>query len=32
LEIRIARLQKQESALRESMQALQAKLQGALKQ
>lgn len=31
LEIRIARLQKQEAALRESMQALQSKLQGALK-
>jgi prefoldin beta subunit len=30
LEIRIARLQKQEAALRESLQALQAKLQGAL--
>jgi prefoldin beta subunit len=31
LEIRVARLQKQEAALRESLQALQAKLQGALK-
>lgn len=31
LEIRIARLQKQESMLREAMQGLQAKLQGALK-
>lgn len=32
LEIRIARLQKQEVALRESLTALQQKLQGALKQ
>jgi prefoldin beta subunit len=31
LEIRIARLQKQEAALRDSMQSLQQKLQGALK-
>ena len=31
LEIRVARLHKQEAALRESLQALQAKLQGALK-
>ena len=31
LEIRIARLQKQEGSLRESLQSLQAKLQGALK-
>jgi prefoldin beta subunit len=31
LEIRIARLQKQEAALRESLTALQQKLQGALK-
>ena len=31
LELRVARLQKQEAALRESMQALQGKLQGALK-
>jgi prefoldin beta subunit len=32
LEIRIARLQKQETALRESMAAMQQRLQGALKQ
>jgi len=31
LEIRLARLQKQEASLRESLAALQAKLQGALK-
>lgn len=31
LEVRIARLQKQEAALRESLQALQQRLQGALK-